>query len=129
MASLLQWTWVWASSRRWWRTGKPGILQSMGLQRVRHNWPTEQQQQILFLKLCFLKIWTQWNYQLYFNYFHSNSLIFLWASQYYLYSQLLYSIFLRFEIYLLHSLLELSLTWKWHSLFFQRLNNMCSFSK
>ena len=30
MASLTQWTWVWASSRRWWRTGKPGMLQSMG---------------------------------------------------------------------------------------------------
>ena len=29
MASLTQWTWVWASSRRWWRTGKPGVLQSM----------------------------------------------------------------------------------------------------
>ena len=26
MASLIQWTWVWASSGRWWRTGKPGIL-------------------------------------------------------------------------------------------------------
>ena len=34
-------TWVWASSRSWWRTGKPGVLQSMGLQRVRHNWATE----------------------------------------------------------------------------------------
>ena len=33
----------WASSRRWWWTGKPGVLQSMGLQRVRHNWVTEQQ--------------------------------------------------------------------------------------
>ena len=30
MASLAQWTWVWASSRRWWRTGKPGMLQSTG---------------------------------------------------------------------------------------------------
>ena len=30
-------TWVWASSRRWWRTGEPGMLQSMGLQRVGHN--------------------------------------------------------------------------------------------
>ena len=30
---------------RWSRTGKPGMLQSMGLQRVRHNWTTEQQQQ------------------------------------------------------------------------------------
>ena len=32
MASLTQWTWVWASSRRWWRTGKSGGLQFMGLQ-------------------------------------------------------------------------------------------------
>ena len=43
MASPTQWTWVWASSRRWWRTGKPGMLQSMGSQRVRHDWATEQQ--------------------------------------------------------------------------------------
>ena len=35
-----QWTWVWGSSRRWWRTGKPGVLQSMGLQRVGHDWAT-----------------------------------------------------------------------------------------
>ena len=34
--------WVWTSSRRWWRTGKPGVLQSMGSQRVRHDWVTEQ---------------------------------------------------------------------------------------
>ena len=45
MASSTQWTWVWASSGRWWRTGKPGMLQSMGLQRVGHGWVTEQQQQ------------------------------------------------------------------------------------
>ena len=44
MASLTQWTWVWASSGSWWRTGKSGELQSMGSQRVRHNWVTEQQQ-------------------------------------------------------------------------------------
>ena len=43
MASPTQWTWVWASSGRWWRTRKPGILQFMGLQRVRHDWVTEQQ--------------------------------------------------------------------------------------
>ena len=30
MASLTQWTWVWANTRRCWRTGKPGMLQSMG---------------------------------------------------------------------------------------------------
>ena len=40
MASLTQWTWVWANSGRWWRTGKPGVQQSMGLQRVGHNWTT-----------------------------------------------------------------------------------------
>ena len=34
MASSTQWTGVWASSRRWWKTREPGILQSMGLQRV-----------------------------------------------------------------------------------------------
>ena len=43
MASSTEWTWVWANSRRWWRTGKPGVLQSMGSQRVRNNWATEQQ--------------------------------------------------------------------------------------
>ena len=33
--------WVWVGSWRWWWTGKPGVLQSMGLQRVGHNWATE----------------------------------------------------------------------------------------
>ena len=37
-ASLTWWTWVWASSWSWWWRGKPGVLQSMGLQRVRHDW-------------------------------------------------------------------------------------------
>ena len=41
MASPTWWTWVWASSGSWWRTRKLGVLQSMGLQRVRHNWVTE----------------------------------------------------------------------------------------
>ena len=45
MASPTQWTWVWASSERWWRIGKPGVLQSTELQRVGHNWATEQRQQ------------------------------------------------------------------------------------
>ena len=43
MASQTLWTWIWANSRRWWKTGKPDVLQSMGLQRVRHNWVAEQQ--------------------------------------------------------------------------------------
>ena len=38
MVSLTQWTWIWANSRRWWRTGKPGVLQSMGSQRTGHDW-------------------------------------------------------------------------------------------
>ena len=29
MASPARWTWVWGSSGSWWRTGKPGVLQSM----------------------------------------------------------------------------------------------------
>ena len=41
MASPTQWTWVWVSSGSWWWTGKPGVLWSMGLQRVGHDWATE----------------------------------------------------------------------------------------
>ena len=41
MASLTHRTWVCTSSGSWWWTGKPGVLQSMGLQRVRHAWATE----------------------------------------------------------------------------------------
>ena len=41
MASPTWWTWVWATSRSWWWIGKPGMLQYMGLQRVRHDWATE----------------------------------------------------------------------------------------
>ena len=41
MTSLTRWTWVWATSGNWWWTRKPGVLQSMGLQRVRDDWVTE----------------------------------------------------------------------------------------
>ena len=41
MASPTQWIWVWVNSRSWWWTGRPGVLQSMGSQRVRHDWMTE----------------------------------------------------------------------------------------
>ena len=51
MASPTRWTWVWVGSgNRWW-TGKPGVLQSMGSQRVRHNWETEQNWE---------KLWQTW---------------------------------------------------------------------
>ena len=41
MASPTRWTWVWVSSKSWWWTGKPGLLQSMGSQRVRLDWVIE----------------------------------------------------------------------------------------
>ena len=41
MVSRTQWTWVWVDSGSWWWTGRPGMLQFMGLQRVGHNWVTE----------------------------------------------------------------------------------------
>ena len=52
MASSTQWTWVWANSRRQWGTEKPGVLRSLGSQRVRHDWVTEQQQQHWALVIC-----------------------------------------------------------------------------
>ena len=41
MASLTWWTWVWVNSRSWWWTGRPGMLQLQGSQRVRHDLATE----------------------------------------------------------------------------------------
>ena len=41
IASLTWWTWVWVNSGNWWWTGRPGVLQLMGLQRVGHDWATE----------------------------------------------------------------------------------------
>ena len=51
MASVTQWTGIWASSGRWWGIGKPGVLQSMGSQRVGHSWATEQQQYLNLISL------------------------------------------------------------------------------
>ena len=47
MVSPMQWTWTWANFGRWWGTGRPGVLQSMGFQRVGHDWATEQQQRFI----------------------------------------------------------------------------------
>ena len=41
MASSTQWTWVCVNSGSWWWTERPGVLQSMGSQKVRHDWLTE----------------------------------------------------------------------------------------
>ena len=41
MASPTLWTWVWMNSGSWWWTGRTGVLQFMGSQRVGHDWATE----------------------------------------------------------------------------------------
>ena len=48
MASPTQWTRVWVNTGSWWWTGRPGVLQSVGSQRVAHDWATELN-------------WTEWN--------------------------------------------------------------------
>ena len=42
VVSLNPWTWIWANSRKEWRTRQAGVLQFMGSQRVRHDWVTEK---------------------------------------------------------------------------------------
>ena len=68
MASLTQWTQVSPNSGRWWRTGKPGMLQSIGLQRVRQDLVTEQQQQIVLIFTYFYN-----NYDLFNSFLKYNS--------------------------------------------------------
>ena len=58
IASLTQWTWVWANSGRQWRTGKPGVLQSMGSQRVHgYDLAIEQQQTKLPEQVPVTSVW------------------------------------------------------------------------
>ena len=76
MASPTQWTRVWANPRRWWRTGKPGVLQSMGLQRVRHNLLTEQQQMLLTPVILTLKK-ILWFFSCFISAFHHGSCQFI----------------------------------------------------
>ena len=52
MTSPTQWTWVWVNSRRWWWTGKPGVLQSMGSQKVRHDWVNSTESVLLLGWAC-----------------------------------------------------------------------------
>ena len=49
MASPTRWIWVWVNSGSWWWTGRPSVLQFMGLQRVRHDWATELNWELLIL--------------------------------------------------------------------------------
>ena len=53
MASVTRWTWVWVGSRSWWWTGRPGVLQSMGSQRFRHDWATGLNWTMCFLTFVF----------------------------------------------------------------------------
>ena len=59
MTSPTRRTWVWASSGSWWWTGKPGMLQSMGLQRVRQDWATELMCVCIADSLCLQQKLTQ----------------------------------------------------------------------
>ena len=58
MESLTWWTWVWESSGSWSWTGKPGMLQSMGSQRVGHDWETEFNRTI-WSKILLLDIYSK----------------------------------------------------------------------
>ena len=62
MASPTGWTWVWASSGRWWWTGRSGVLQSMGSQRVRHSWATELPDWSTHFTKYFLLVTRIWRY-------------------------------------------------------------------
>ena len=52
MASPTRWTWVWVNSGSWWWTGRPGVLQFMGSQRVRHDWATELNWILVIFSCC-----------------------------------------------------------------------------
>ena len=66
LASPAQRTWVWASFLSWWTMGKRGVLQSMGLQSIRCDWATEQQQRIFCwpLTLAPVKFYLPWSISL-----------------------------------------------------------------
>ena len=72
---LTQWTWVWASFGRWWWIGKPGVLQSMGSQRVRHVWATEQQQHYTIHHYILVQLSSQ-------GYGFSSGHVWMWESDY-----------------------------------------------
>ena len=57
MASPTQWAWIWVNSGSWWRTGRPGVLQSMGSQRVGHDWATE----LNWMHVLVMEDWSFWS--------------------------------------------------------------------
>ena len=61
IASLTRQTWVWASSKSWWWTGKPGVLQSMGSQKSRtqlSDWAEQKKSGVIGLILKCHKTYT-----------------------------------------------------------------------
>ena len=62
MASPNQWTRVWVNSESWWWTGRPGMLQSMGSQRVIHDW-AELTELIITVLVILKKKWVIRNLQ------------------------------------------------------------------
>ena len=74
MAWPTRWTWVWVDSGSWWWTGKPGVMQFMGLQGVGHAWVTElnwtEYMPIFFFKIFILGMLFNkyWNKDTYFKY-------------------------------------------------------------
>ena len=73
MASLTQWTWVWVNSGRWWRTGKPGVLQLMGSPRVGH----EQQHWCYTFLLNFVCLFSSYKTSFPFIYYDIHLLVLL----------------------------------------------------
>ena len=59
MAWPTQWTWVWVNFESWWWTGRPGVLQSTGSQRVGHDWVTKLTNCLLSISLLSWKISSQ----------------------------------------------------------------------
>ena len=76
MASLTQQTWVWVNSGSWWWTGRPGVLWSMGLKRVRHGWATELNWTEWTLKQT--KSWVRKKKSKDLNVTHNTTTIFSW---------------------------------------------------
>ena len=69
MASLTRWMWVWVNSGSWWWTGRPGVLQFMGLQRATRlsNW-TELNWTYIFINLILITVlWSRFCFYPYFT--------------------------------------------------------------
>ena len=51
--------WIWVNSRSWWWTGRPGMLQFMGLQRVGYDWATELNWFVSKVYVFLCMVWTK----------------------------------------------------------------------